>query len=165
LLAGIPETIGEADDPGGPADVPQDDPIAALMAQVAFEPQDVQDALGEFFDWMAERFESDHWKLTERQARMLGRPAAQMANALWVKLQAYIPDILSRWCEETPGATAFILACGIIVVPKVTQQVRISRERAQKARPLVAEMPKPKPPQPERVPEKPHVGIVFDGGV
>jgi hypothetical protein len=88
-----------------------------------------------------------------------------MANALWVKLQAYIPDILSRWCEETPGATAFILACGIIVVPKVTQQVRISRERAKKARPLVAEMPKPKPPQPERVPEKPHVGIVFDGGV
>ena len=132
LLAAVPERIGgEADDPGGPADVPgQDDPIAALMAQVAFEPQDVQDVIEEGFAWLAEHFHSEHWKLTERQSRMLGKPAALLANSLWAKLQAMLPDILGRWCEETPGAAAFILACGIVVVPKVTQQVAISRERA-----------------------------------
>lgn len=166
ILAGVPETIGaEPDDPGAPADVPiNDDPIAALMAQVAFEPQDVQDVLAEFFDWMAERFASDHWKLTERQARMLGRPAAQMLNALWVRLQQYIPDILGRWCEETPGAMAFIVACGIVVAPKITRQVQISRERA-KAKPLVQDKPQPKPPQPQPIrPERPAYGIVFDNG-
>jgi hypothetical protein len=136
LLTHVPDKIGgEADDPGGPADcpgnnLPVDDPIVALMAQVAFETQDVQDVIAEFFDWMAERFESDHWKLTDRQARMLGKPATQLMNSMWLRLQNYLPEILSRWCEETPGATAFILACGIVIAPKVSQQVKISRERA-----------------------------------
>jgi hypothetical protein len=165
LLSAIPSTIGgEADDPGGPADVPDQDPIAALMAQVAFEPQDVQDVIAEFFDWMAERFESDHWKLNDRQAHMLGRPAAQLANSMWVKLQNYLPDILSKWCEETPGATAFILVCGIVVFPKVQKQVSISRERAKAAQPaLVKEQLKPQP-IPVPAAEKPRVGIVFERG-
>jgi len=79
------------------------------------------------------------------------------------RLQNYLPDILSKWCEDTPGATAFIVACGIVVAPKVAQQAKLSRERA-KAKPMVAEMqPKPQPvavPGPTRAPEKPHVGIV-----
>ena len=135
LLASVPESIGYTDQ-GGPerlsiheVDSPNDDPIAALMAQVAFEEQDVKDTLEEFFDWLAERYKSEHWKLTDRQSRMLSRPASQMANAVWLKLQAYIPSIIGRWCEETPGATAFILACGLVVVPKVTKQIKLSRER------------------------------------
>jgi hypothetical protein len=163
LLFAVPSTIGgEADDPGGPADVQDADPIAALMAQVAFEPQDVQDVIAEFFDWLAERFESDHWKLNERQARMLGRPAAQLANSMWVKLQNYLPDILSKWCEETPGATAFILACGIVIAPKISKQMAISRERAKAGQPmLVREQPKPQP-IPVPAPEKPRAGIVIE---
>jgi hypothetical protein len=152
ILSSVPQTIGdEADDPGGPGDVSmhetiEDDPIKALMAQVAFEDQDVQDMIAEFFDWLAERFKSDHWKLNERQARMLGRPAAQLLNSMWSRLMDYLPEILSRWCEETPGATAFILACGIVIVPKVTQQVRISRERKkEKIKPIAAPAPRPQP--------------------
>jgi hypothetical protein len=161
LLHAVPKSIGEADDPVGPADVSEEDPIAALMAQVAFEPQDVQDVLEEFFESLAVRFESDHWKLTERQARMLGRPSAQLLNSMWAKLQNYLPDILAHWCESTPGATAFILACGLIVAPKITRQVAISRERAA-ARPLVPESAKQQRPQPVSVPDKPRVGIVID---
>jgi hypothetical protein len=163
LLSAVPQTIGEAQgEPGAPVDVQADDPIAALMAQVAFEPQDVQDVLGELFDWMAERFESDHWKLTERQARMIGRPTAQLLNSMWSRLQNYLPDILSKWCEETPGATAFIMACGIVIVPKVSQQVKISRERAAKEKPLVRDVPPtPRPPAPaQHIPAS--GGIVFD---
>ena len=156
ILASVPDVIG--DDPaaaGGPVQAASetDDAIAQLMAHVAFEPQDVQDVIAETFDWLSERFKSDHWKLTDRQARMLGRPSAQLLNSMWAKLSAYIPDILSRWCEETPGATAFLLACGMVVVPKVMQQVSISRERskagtlAQEKKPFV-----PAPPQPKSVP-------------
>jgi hypothetical protein len=136
LLAAVPETIGdgpaEAIDPnaGAQQGTESGDAIAALMQQIAFEPQDVQDQLSEFFEWLAERFKSDHWKLTERQARMLGKPAAQLLNSVWTKLQAILPDILARWCDSTPGATAFLLASGIVVVPKIGKQIAISRARA-----------------------------------
>jgi len=135
-LSAVPESIGATEQPGGPERLTihevgpsSDDPIASLMAQVAFEEQDVRDTLEEFFDWLSERYKSDHWKLTERQSRMLGRPASQMMNAVWVKLQTYLPDIIGKWCETTPGATAFILACGLVVVPKVTTQIKLSREK------------------------------------
>jgi hypothetical protein len=156
ILASVPETIGggEADDPGGPADVPNQDPIAALMAQVAFDPQDVQDTLAEMFDWMAERFQSDHWRLTERQARMGGRPAAMMLNAIWTKLQSYIPDMLSKWCEATPGATAFFLWAGIVVGPKAMKQFSLSRERS-KAKPRVPAPQPAAPAQPQQRPTQP----------
>lgn len=155
ILASVPKTIG--DDPGadapGPVEVPDADPIAALMAQVAFEPQDVQDVIEEFFDFLAERFQSEHWKLTERQSRMLGRPAAQLANSIWRKMQSYIPDILSKWCEDTPGATAFILACGIVIVPKVSTQLALSRERAKEK---AQRVPNPQP-VPITIPTVPNV--------
>jgi len=134
LLSQVPEIIGDAAESTetagqGDGEGSPDDAIAALMQQIAFEPQDVQDQVGELFEWLAERFKSDHWKLTERQSRMLGRPTAQLLNSLWAKLQTILPDVLGRWCVETPGAAAFIFACGIVVVPKVTKQVGISRAR------------------------------------
>ena len=110
---------------------------------MAFEPQDVQDTICEFFEWMAERFDSDHWKLSERQARMLGKPSAILADAMWRKLTALLPDIIGQWCESTPGATAFLFAFGIVVVPKVKKQFTISRERARRSAQTVRRMPSP----------------------
>jgi hypothetical protein len=158
----VPDSIGSADSLPEPEDDPNDlgsDAVAALMAQIAFEPQDVQDTVCEFFDWLSERFQSNHWKLTDRQARMLGRPTAQMLNSIWIKLQTFLPNILARWCEETPGATAFILACGIVVAPKVAKQVQISRER-RKAKPVIQS---PRPQQP--APKTPAAvdGVIFGG--
>lgn len=150
MLESVRGPVGVIEDGPGEDGSEAGEAVSELMAMVAFEPQDVQDTLTEFFDWMAERFESDHWKLTERQQRMMGRPTAMMLNSLWGKLQRLLPDILARWCEQTPGATAFILACGIVVVPKVGKQIGISRERRQ-SKPRVAEMPK-RTPSP-RVPE------------
>lgn len=169
----MPKTIGDApeDSAGGiPAAAGEvEDPIAALMAQVAFEEQDVKDTIGEFFDWMSERFKSDHWKLTDRQSRMLGRPSTQLLNSIWAKLQDYLPDILARWCETTPGATAFILACGIVVVPKVKKQYTISRERRKRPhlvqRPFQESSTPPGPAVPIREEEaRPHFpsGINYD---
>jgi hypothetical protein len=157
LLSSVPESIGDVQDgPGaGSADVQaNDNPVAALMAAVAFEEQDVQDTLGEIFEWMADRFKSDHWELSERQARMLGRPTAQLLNSLWAKLQNKLPDILSRWMDDTPGAAAFFLACGIVLAPKITKQYAISKDRKRTA-PMVrastahgSSQPAPKPAAP-----------------
>lgn len=168
LLGSVPDSISDglpgADGPEASGASEADDAIAALMAQVAFEPQDVQDVVAETFEWLAEHFKSDHWKLTERQARMLGRPTAQLLNSLWARLSAYIPDILARWCEETPGATAFLLACGLVVGPKIAQQISISRQRA-KERPIVQPIRVQPAPQPTATgrPAPPNGGIVFEG--
>jgi hypothetical protein len=169
ILSSVPPSIGESGTSGPEAPIPfpsPQDPISALMAQVAFEPQDVQDVMAEAFDWLAERFESDHWKLTERQARMLGRPTAQLLNSMWARLAEFLPGILSRWCEETPGATAFILAASLIVVPKVARQVTISRER-QKADPRGSQTSAAgqKGAHPQPVPPRPKEGIVFEPGI
>lgn len=155
ILSDVPEFLG--DEPAAPAgsaglEAGEDDAVSALMAQVAFEPQDVQDTISEFFDWLAERFQSDHWKLSDRQARMLGKPSAQLANALWGKLTLLLPDIIGRWCESTPGATAFLFAFGIVVVPKVKKQVSISRERAREKAHKVRRMPTPGNPAGKPIP-------------
>jgi hypothetical protein len=149
ILADVPQFIGDAPataapgDQGEPGGGGEDDAIAALMAQVAFEPQDVQDTICEFFEWLAERFQSHHWKLSDRQARMLGKPSAILANAMWSKLSALLPDIIGQWCESTPGATAFLFAFGIVVVPKVKKQFSLSRERARERAQTVRPMTRP----------------------
>jgi hypothetical protein len=100
------------------------------MDAVAFEEQDVRDMTEEFFAWLAVRFDSDHWQLKERQSRILCRPLTQVLNSLWVKLRERLPDIIAQWCESTPGATALLMAAGIVIVPKVMTQVRLSREKS-----------------------------------
>jgi hypothetical protein len=109
--------------------------MQALMGAIAFEEQDVKDTLAELFDYLSEAFDSEHWTLTERQLRMLGRPTAQLLNSLWAKLKERIPDALANWCETTPGAMAFATAFGLVVVPKAAKQWNLSRERKQTGAP------------------------------
>ena len=151
LLGSVPTKVDDA--PGDPIDVDGaagqltdadqggGNGIAELMAQVSFETQDVQDQLEELFDWLSVKFKSDHWELSERQARMLGKPTAQLLNSLWAKLQTVLPEILGKWIDSTPGAAALLLAGGIVIGPKVAKQVAISRERRRNAnrRMIVAE--------------------------
>lgn len=169
MLAEIPALTPDVGAPGEDALLPDpggiDDPVAALMAQVAFEEQDVRDTLCEFFDWLAVKFESEHWSLTDRQARMLGRPTAQLANSLWVRIQEFLPDVLARWCESTPGALGFLTAAGLIVTPKIMQQIKISRERRAKRTMLERDQrPQGMPQAPAPVPAKPKSGIIIDEG-
>ncbi len=141
ILSSVPQTISDTLETAeqGPAQPGELDPVAGLMAMVAFEEEDVRDTLCELFEWLSERFKSNHWKLTERQARMMGKPGTMLVNALWQRLQTYLPDVLGRWCETTPGALAFLTACGLVVAPKIMEQVRISRER-KAAQPVVTQM-------------------------
>jgi hypothetical protein len=129
-LEAVPDRIsgdGEQTEQAPAGQIEKDD-FSALLEMVAFEEQDVRDLLEEAFEWMADKFGSDHWKLSERQSRMLGRPTVMLMNSIWLKLRERLPDVLTRWCESTPGAAAFITACGIVVVPKVMKQVSLSRQ-------------------------------------
>lgn len=157
LLAQIPDRIEDDPNPeqgpGGPAEAPDADPIAAMMAGIAIEQEDVRDLAEWFFEFLAGRFESEHWKLTESQANRLAKPAAVMLNAIWLKLQSSLPDVITRWLEQTPGAMGLLFACGFIVVPRITRQVAISKERRQAARvPAGTTQQNKKPPQPAAAP-------------
>ena len=167
ILASIPTIETQDAGAGGAASSQGDDEgadaLIALAGMVAFEEQDVRDTLEEFFSFLADRFESDHWVLSERQARMLGKPTTLLLNSLWVKLQKLLPDVIARWCESTPGAMAFLTACGLVLVPKVVVQIRISRERKKAKRIIVEDRrPKPEPPQPK--PEPPRNGVLYSEG-
>lgn len=151
-LSSVPDVIGDTAEVGGDLESGEAtlgaDGISALLEAVAFEEQDVKDTLGELFDWLAETFESEHWKLTERQLRMLGRPSAQLLNSIWGKLKLRIPDILANWCETTPGASAFLMAFGLVVVPKGLKQWQLSKQRARVALPYSASVSTPVTPKP-----------------
>jgi hypothetical protein len=168
LLHSVPASIGDPlteDQPQGAAIDPDPAGIGSFMAAIAFEEEDVRDTLGEVFEWLADKFDSDHWELTERQARMLGRPTAQLLNSVWAKLQSKLPDILARWCDETPGATAFIIACGIVVGPKVAKQVTLSRAK-KKAVPMVKPPSSHGQPQPvPKPPSAPQSGLIYQEAV
>ncbi len=130
-LNAVPDTIGDdvptIEDGSSAVSGPADSVLSGL--DIAFSEQDVTDTLTELFGWLADKFDSEHWKLTERQQRMLGGPTTQIVNATWTKLKTKLPDILARWCESTPGGTAFIMAFSIVVVPKAMKQVKLSREK------------------------------------
>lgn len=119
---------------------------------------DVKDVLEEAFDFLAEHFKSDHWKLSERQQRMLARPITRLLNHLWAKLKERIPEKLASLAETTPGVAGLIFAVPVVIAPKVMKQVKLNRERKQKPEPSesepearrpspVVEMPPNMPPQ------------------
>lgn len=144
LLSGIGGDV-EPDDEGGPAELPAETG-ADLLPPILFSTEKTEAVLIEIFDWAAERFDSDHWKLTGNQVRMLGEPTAQLLGGVWTRLAEKLPDILI----STPGAAAFLLACTIVIVPKAAQQVAISRARRQGKAPVpprrAASGPVPMPP-------------------
>lgn len=116
--------------------------VAAMLPEIQFDSQDVQDVLEEAFHWLADRFDSAHWELTEKQARMLGRPTAQLLSTLYQRL----PEFLTRWCDATPGLAGLCVSGAIVVGPKIARQVALSRER--KKLPVANRRPQPAPSRP-----------------
>ena len=154
LLARVPERITSEEIPdaavegealSSSSDNGGGDPISEFMSELIFEEQDVKDALCELFDWLAERFQNDNWQLTERQTRILGKATFQLSTSLWLRLQTLLPDLIARWCESTPGAAAFVAACGLVIVPKTWNQIKVSRERKNQKRVVDMRQPAPRP--------------------
>lgn len=121
---------------------------AEMNGIVRFREDYVRDVLEESFEWLAEKFQSDHWALTERQSRMLGAPTAQLLSSLWSHVERLIPTLLGRWADSTPGLMDFVLAAGIVIGPKVTMQIALTRsKKSAKAQPQTGPQRVPRPAQ------------------
>ena len=167
LLRSVPESISEAEPepearPGIVFAETDEGAIADLLPDISFDPAEVAGVLEESFDWLAEKFDSAHWKLTERQSRMLAKPTAELLGSLYMKIGAFLPAILLGWCEATPGLMGFLLTSGIVVGPKVAVQFQLSRSRARAARNKVGpqRVPAPIRPTPAAAPHSQATGGV-----
>jgi hypothetical protein len=138
LVSDVPETIGDQGRPAARLADPQDATAAAavgaispefLQGLIGFEERDVRNVLEEGFDFLADRFNSEHWKLTEKQSQMLGGPTAQLLSSVWTKLSYLLPDQIARWCVSTPGLAGFVIVSSVVIGPKVMQQLTISRQK------------------------------------
>lgn len=153
--------IAAADDDDGTEDEGPKDAAAmaapAAPSSIVFKPERVRAVLGDSFDWLAEKFDSDHWRLTDNQADMLAEPTAQLLGSAWTHVQRMLPLWLERWSQETPGLMDFVLAFSFVVGPKAAQQFALSRERRRNPKPKQrrAEPRQGAGPQPVPAPEKP----------
>jgi hypothetical protein len=131
IITDIPAEEEAADrDPGEPEIIAEDEAeLRELMSSFAFEEEDVKEELAELCDWISEIAQSDHWKLSERQKRMLGKPITLLLNSLWVKLADFIPRFFAAWCDRTPGLMASTMACSFVFGPKLWKQIQIQRSR------------------------------------
>jgi hypothetical protein len=162
LLHSVPEFIGEADSepkarPGIQFAASDAEAIAGMLPDITFDPAEVQGVLEEMFDWWAEKFDSAHWKLTERQSRMLAKPTAELLSSLYLKIGVLLPGWLMSWCEATPGLMGFLLTSGIVIGPKVAVQFQLSRSRRKTEKNRVGPQRVPAPIRPAAAPApQPH---------
>jgi hypothetical protein len=107
------------------------DDLRELMQELDdFEADDVKETLVEAFDALSEWFGSDHWKLSERQSRMMGKPVARLLNSIWKELCRVLPEVFARWAERLPGLSGTVFVGVMVVGPKAVKQWRISRAPA-----------------------------------
>jgi hypothetical protein len=151
ILDSVPETIGPE---LGAEPVPGAIGLS-IVTETSFEVADVREGIASIFGWMGDHV-GEHCRLSDRQLTFVSGPTAQVLNASLGGLKEWMPGFLQRWCESTPGATAFLLAWGIVLTPMGVKQLAVMRERA-RARaeagrrvpgPAPVEAPKPAPRQP-----------------
>jgi hypothetical protein len=123
VMRGMDETAPMEDEPA-PASTALD-----IEPSFHFDPEAVGEVLEEGFAWIAEKFGSEHWKLSDRQARMLKGPTSQLLGSLYAHIERMLPAFLERWADSTPGLMDFVFVFGIVVGPKVAKQLALSRER------------------------------------
>jgi hypothetical protein len=125
ILDSVPESIaGElgADPALGQAGV-------LIAPETSFDVADVREGIAAVFDWMGNHV-GEHCRLSDRQLSFVSGPTTQVLNASLGGLKEWMPGFLQRWCESTPGATAFLLAWGIVLTPMGIAQLGVMRERA-----------------------------------
>jgi hypothetical protein len=133
-LNAVPDSIGgtnadKADAAGhalGSGDLGE---MVEFLQSMGIDEDDMQEWLTEGCDFLSEKFKSDHWKLSDRQGRMLAKPYTAVANRLWVKILDWLPGFLGDLAKSSPEAAAMVISTAIVFGPKVAKQVVISRTR------------------------------------
>lgn len=159
ILAGIPDVIGgEADDPGGPADVSAQVEAGGLIPSPAgpVDEKTGRALLVQFGAMLAQWRDFEDYKAWGASAgETCGQHLANVANTLWAR---YAPSFLQSVESTCPGAMALAFGAGLPLVAVVMRDMA----RA-KAVPLVQPTQTPKPhtaaaPGPAARPAR---GIVF----
>lgn len=128
-IGGFAAGEDEPDDPLSRRSIESSEEFADGLTKIAFDQAYVTDVLEEAYAWLAEKFDSDHWNLTERQSRMLSGPTTELLGSVWMHIQRILPDLIARWAASTPGLMDFALIFGLVTGPKVAKQFAISRQR------------------------------------
>lgn len=134
-LAAVPDVIGEErsselvaiDDAG--ADLSNQARIGELVELGYVDAEQAGDIAGDIFDYLAVRFDSDHWKLKPNNRERIGRPFAASVNGAIQAVLDYLPDSASVIAAAHPEWAAFGLAIGGAIVPRALKQLKVSRER------------------------------------
>jgi hypothetical protein len=133
MLRSVPASIDDDDEVADQGASPAASPAApaVLLPSGIFSEDKTRKFLEEAFHWLADRFDSAHWELTENQSDLLAGPCAQLFSSVWAKLIERLPE----WLAGTPGAADLMFAATIVIGPKIAMQMTITRER--RARPKV----------------------------
>jgi hypothetical protein len=147
LLGGVPDHIGGN---GAAADPPDaaGNRIAAMVDSLVIKPEHVDVLIEGLFKGASWFFDSDHWLVSPLEARVLSQPGAEMLNYIWLSHRDEISNRFVEWMLSTPGALGLIMGGGIILGPRIVQQVKVSRER----RPAVSVPRQPAPDAPQTRP-------------
>jgi hypothetical protein len=159
LLNSVPDHIGSDGEVSGPSG--QAGQIAAMIDGLVFKPEHVEVALRGIFKGLGWFFDSDHWELTPEDGGWITEPATQILNYIWLDNRDDISNAFVQWVMSTPGALGLLIGGGVVLGPRISKQMSLSRER--RKQPLVADpKPAPQPIRPAAPAPKPRAGIVIE---
>lgn len=135
ILDGIPDRIGgEADDPGGPADVDrlgEVDPLAELANQDIVDAHIAGKCISMVLAGVRRIRHRDCYRLDDDALDDLGESWTPCLNGLW---RRYAPELLRRLNSSAPDLFKAILATSIAFGPMIAQDMAQSREEARHGR-------------------------------
>jgi len=147
ILQDIPDVIGDVSATDSQAPVPP----AESLALSTFDSYLVGEYLEEGYGFIAKVTNMEHWKLTDRQSKLLAPPLAKVLSSMSDEMTGWLPGFLKNWVERTPGAAGLLIAMVAVNGPKIAQTVTVLRERSKAAQvrvPKVTPMPTPRPAAP-----------------
>lgn len=137
LLDAVPDVIGvdgkghaagEADDLGGPADVPGTG--LDVFGQIV-KPEMLQPVLTAAFGWVAEWRKRECYRLDADKAGTLAGVWTPVLNQWWTR---FAPSFLAQWSMQNPGLFAAILTTAVTVGPMVSADLaETAKEKAKRS--------------------------------
>lgn len=125
-LAGVPDVIGDSPSgdnlppiDGGSEDVAEGDGVPAPDGPTVFKVKFVQKQVVNAFDLMVTWRKKSCWKVEDDDANTIAEPLTDLANSLWPKLKALLPEMIAARCEALPGLLEFLMALAMVAGPKV----------------------------------------------
>jgi hypothetical protein len=158
ILSQIPETIGgEADDPGGPADVGDHaGQLGGAGFDLAGEICD-EEAAREILEWVGDSLadwrKREEYRVAGKRAGGAAKHWSRVINGLWTR---YAPLLLSQLGETVPGLIPAVAMTAIAFAPAIGADIK--QTALDRGRRGVAEPQGPQPVPPQR--STPRYGIV-----